>query len=143
MFRNDTDIILLGEAFVACTLPKPSWTHQAHFAAALYLIRCRSDLPAREYLPGLIRRYNESVGGVNSATEGYHETITLASIGAATAHAASTPAATLAELLRGLMAGPCGDKDWLLAYWSASLLFGVCARAQWVPPDLGPLPFAV
>ena len=27
-------------------------------------------------LPDIIRRYNESVGGVNSDTEGYHETIT-------------------------------------------------------------------
>ena len=27
-------------------------------------------------LPGIIRSYNESVGGVNSDSEGYHETIT-------------------------------------------------------------------
>ena len=32
-------------------------------------------MPERD-LPDLIRRYNESVGGVNSDTEGYHETIT-------------------------------------------------------------------
>ena len=28
----------------------------------------------------IIRRYNESVGGVNSDKEGYHETVTRASV---------------------------------------------------------------
>ena len=32
--------------------------------------------PRHASCPGIIRRYNESVGGVNSDTEGYHETIT-------------------------------------------------------------------
>ena len=32
--------------------------------------------PSTPSCPGIIRRYNESVGGVNSDTEGYHDTIT-------------------------------------------------------------------
>jgi len=31
-------------------------------------------------MPAMIRRYNQSVGGVNSDTGGYHETITQASL---------------------------------------------------------------
>ena len=36
----------------------------------------RPDIDVDKKLPDLIRRYNESVGGVNSDSEGYHETIT-------------------------------------------------------------------
>ena len=36
----------------------------------------RPDIDLDEELPDIIRRFNESVGGVNSDTEGYHETIT-------------------------------------------------------------------
>ena len=50
----------------------------AHFAASLWLMRHRADLDLPRDMPDLIRRYNEAVGGVNSDTEGYHETITLA-----------------------------------------------------------------
>ena len=34
------------------------------------------DIDLDAELPGIIRRFNESVGGVNSDTQGYHETIT-------------------------------------------------------------------
>ena len=52
------------------------WTHEAHLAATTYLLLRRPDMDLDEELPDIIRRYNESVGGVNSDSEGYHETIT-------------------------------------------------------------------
>ena len=93
-------------------------------------------------MPGMIRAYNESVGGINSDTEGYHETITQASLRAArlslTKAAADTP---LHFVLKDLMAGEFGKPDWLLTYWSKPVLFSVAARREWVAPDLQPLPF--
>ena len=61
---------------LARTLPRAEWTHEAHLAATTYLLLRRPDIDLDTELPGIIRRYNESVGGVNSDTEGYHETIT-------------------------------------------------------------------
>ena len=140
---TDTEIAAIGAGLLDRTLPKAAWTHRAHFAAAVWLLRCRPDLPARAHMPGLIRAYNEATGGRNTATEGYHETITLASIAAARAHLAAHPALGVADALAGLLAGPCGNKDWLLAYWTAALLFSPGARAAWVAPDRAPLPFPV
>ncbi|MFN3799004.1 MAG: hypothetical protein ACK4S5_16090, partial [Sphingobium yanoikuyae] len=77
---TDDEIEALGTGFCACTLPKARWTHGAHFATALWLILRRPDIDAEIDMPGMIRRYNESVGGVNSDTSGYHETITQASL---------------------------------------------------------------
>jgi hypothetical protein len=140
-YTADAEIVAIGEGLLARTLPKPAWTHAAHFAATLWLLRCRPDLPPRVHMPGIIRAYNEATGVANTATAGYHETITQASLAAAAAHAQHHPHAELYRLTNALLAGPCGDKNWLLAYWSASLLFTPDCRAQWIAPDLAPFPF--
>src|SRR5215210_2603984 len=75
-FRSDAEIKHIGEGLVARTLPRPEWTHEAHLAATSYLLVRRPDIDLDKELPDIIRRYNESVGGVNDDTQGYHETIT-------------------------------------------------------------------
>src|SRR6476661_10670810 len=75
-FHSDAEIVHVGEGLLARTLPRAEWTHEAHLATTTYLLLRRPDIDVDRELPGLIRRYNESVGGVNSDTEGYHETIT-------------------------------------------------------------------
>src|SRR6185295_6925732 len=82
-FASEAEIIRIGEGLVSRTLPRAEWNHAAHFAAALWLMRYRPDLDTAKTMPGLIRGYNESVGGVNDDSSGYHETITLASLRAA------------------------------------------------------------
>src|SRR5436190_21686794 len=76
LFTTDAEIEHIGEGLLARTLPRSEWTHEAHLAATTYLLTRRPDVNIDEELPGIIRRYNESVGGVNSDSEGYHETIT-------------------------------------------------------------------
>ena len=142
MFTCEDDIHRIGEGLVARTLPKAEWTHGAHFAAALWLMRYRPDIaPARD-MPGLIRAYNESVGGVNDDTSGYHETITQASLRAARgvfdAYAADIPVWRIANaLVKTQFANP----NWLLEYWTRDRLMSVEARRAWLEPDRKPLPF--
>jgi hypothetical protein len=136
MFSED-EIERIGAGMAARTLPKGEWTHAAHFAAAVWLL-AQPGRDAAAEMPGLIRAYNLATGGVNSDTEGYHETITQASLRAARAALAGR---SRAEALAALLAGPCGRSDWLLAHWSRPRLFSVEARRAWVEPDLQPLPF--
>lgn len=140
-FEDDAAIADLVRGFLACDLPKARWTHAAHFAAALWLLRHDPHPPLTRRIPGLIRAYNESVGGVNSDTEGYHETITQASLRAAAAVLAASTAASVRDALDRLITGPAGRSDWLLTYWSRDRLFSVEARRGWVEPDVAPLPF--
>ena len=139
---SDADIERIARGFMDRTLGKAEWTHAAHFGSVLWLIRRGSHSPLELHLPGLIRAYNVSVGGVNSDSEGYHETITQASLRAARrvmiGHAPATP---LSRILGALMSGPLGRSDWILTYWSRDLLFSVPARRGWVEPDLQRLPF--
>ncbi|MBA3069597.1 MAG: hypothetical protein FP825_14080 [Hyphomonas sp.] len=138
-FETDDEIEATARAMMACALPKEHWTHAAHFAVGLWLLRTRGAAAYAE-MPGMIRRYNESVGGRNTDTEGYHETITRASLDAAAAALAAQDGAPLHGVLAAMMAGPCGRSDWILAHWSKDLLFSLEARRVWVAPDLAPFP---
>jgi hypothetical protein len=140
-FETDDAIADLLDGFRSRTLPKERWTHAAHWAAALGLIA--EDAPAAyRDMPGMIRVYNEAVGGRNTDSEGYHETITLASLKAAEhAYRTAPDGAPLHTVLSGLLAGPCGKPDWVFAYWRRDTLFSVEARRTWVEPDIGALPF--
>ena len=138
---TDADIEHLVSRFLACALPKAEWTHAAHFATALWLILRRPDPAPESVMPAMIRRYNESVGGINSDDSGYHETITQASLHMARALVATLPAdVTPATALTALIQSPLGDKDWLFTYWSRNALMAPPARRGWIAPDLQPLP---
>jgi hypothetical protein len=139
-FTDDKTLIAHGEAFLDRTLPKAQWTHEGHIAAALYILRRRSDLTAEVDLPDLIRRYNEITCVANTDTTGYHETLTQAHIQLIRQQIAARPAhEPLHVTLAALMAGPMGDKNWPLTHWSREVLFSVEARRFWVEPDLKPL----
>ena len=141
LWPNDDAIRRMGEGFLARTLPKAEWTHEAHISTTCWLILERPDIHPERDLPDLIRRYNESVGGVNSDTSGYHETITQASLHMARRLVAQLPADTTpAAALAALMASPLGNKDWPFTYWSRERLMSVEARRDWVEPDVQPLP---
>src|ERR1700755_2634556 len=102
-FRTDEEIRILGEGMSARTLPKAAWTHAAHFAAALWLWSERPDLDATVHMPRLIRAYNEATGVANTDREGYHETITQASLRAARAFRAAHPGLALHAACNALL----------------------------------------
>ena len=141
LFASDDAIKRIGEGLVARTLPRPDWTHEAHLAATSYLLTRRPDIDLDKRLPGIIRRYNESVGGVNDYTQGYHETITRLFLhGVRLFLADADPDAPLHELVNQLLLSPMGRRDWPLRFYSAERLFSVEARRHFVPPDLASLP---
>jgi len=142
IYSSENEILRIGEGMVACTLPREEWTHAAHFAAALWLMRYRPELEPSLEMPRLIRAYNESVGRVNDDSGGYHETITQASLravrGVFDAYPADVP---VYRIVNALMASSLANPNWLLEYWSQSRLMSVEARRTWLEPDLKPLPF--
>ena len=140
-FRSDAEIEHIGEGLLAHTLPRPEWTHEAHLAATTYLLVRRPDIDLDKELPGIIRRYNESVGGVNDDTQGYHETITRTFLhGVRLFLADSDPGVPLHELVNELLLSPMGRRDWPMHFYSAGRLFSVEARRHFVTPDIAVLP---
>lgn len=139
-FSSDAEIERIGLGVAERTLPKPEWTHAAHFAAAFWVLR-RSGMHAERDMPKLIRAYNLTTGVANTDSSGYHETITLASLRAARHWLEKSPDKPLHEALNELLASPYGRSDWLLEYWSKPVLFSVMARRAWIDPNLKALPF--
>jgi len=132
---TDRDIERIARGVMERTLPKAAWTHEAHFAAAIWMIARHGD-EAFALMPGLIRAYNEATGTPNTDTSGYHETITLASLRAAQSVMRAHDGASLSRVLADLMGQAFGSSGWLLAYWRRETLFSVEARRAWVEPDL-------
>ena len=140
-FATDAEVVRLGEGLLARTVPRADWTHEAHLAATTYLLLRRPDLDLDRELPNIIRSYNESVGGVNSDSEGYHETITRVFLhGVRLFLSEADPGEPLHELVNQLLLSPMGRRDWPLRFYSPERLFSVEARRDFVPPDLGALP---
>jgi len=136
-FADDAAIRRVGEGLLARTLPKAEWTHEAHLAACLWLLTERLDIDVERDLPAIISGYNEAVGGVNDATQGYHHTITLTYIGAIRRFLGSVrDDLLLVEKVNALLAAPEGRRDWALTLYSRDRLFSVQARLGYLPPDL-------
>ena len=142
MTLTEADIERIAAGVLDLTHPYAEWTHAAHFAAALWLLRHPHVLLQHCGMEPVIRRYNEAVGVPNTDTRGYHATITEASLRAtAQALAEAGPDAPLAPILAALLASPLGQSRWLLAHWSEPQLMSAEARHGWLEPDLAPLPY--
>ena len=141
LFHTDAEIAHLGEGLLACTLERAEWTHEAHLGATTYLLLKRRDVDLDTELPGIIRRFNESVGGVNSDGEGYHETITRVFLhGVRLFLEGADLRKPLHDLVNELLLSAIGKRDWPLRFYSRERIFSVEARRHFVEPDLQALP---
>jgi len=141
LFASDADVSHIGEGLLARSLSRTEWTHEAHLAATAYLLLRHPEIDLDKELPGIIRSYNESVGGVNSDTEGYHETITRVFLhGVRLFLSEADPSEPLHELVNELLLSPMGRRDWPFRFYSRGHLLSVDARRHFVPPDVAVLP---
>ena len=140
-FLSDEAVAHVGEGLLARTLPREEWTHEAHLAATTWLVLKRPEVDLDAELPGLIRRYNESVGGVNSDSEGYHDTITRAYLrGIRLFLEEADIGRPIHELVNELLMAPMGRRDWPMRFYSRDRLFSVEARRAFAAPDVAALP---
>ena len=141
LFATDEDVVRLGEGLLERTVPRAEWTHEAHLAATVYLLLRRPDVDLDRQLPDIIRSYNESVGGVNDDTQGYHETITRVFLHGVRLFLEEADASEpLHQLVNQLLLSPMGKRDWPLRFYSRERLFSVEARRAFIAPDLAALP---
>jgi hypothetical protein len=141
LFASDADVAHVGEGLLARSLPRNEWTHEAHLGATAYLLLRHREIDLDEELPGLIRRYNESVGGVNNDSEGYHDTITRVYLhGIRLFLSEADLSEPVHELVNELLLSPMGRRDWPLRFYSRDRLLSVPARRAFVQPDIAALP---
>lgn len=127
----------VAEGLKSCTLPYAKWTHEAHWLTA-FVFTLEEEEPL-EAISKAIFRYNDQVGTPNSDTDGFHATITAASMAAAQALAAEANG-TVSDIVTDLMAGPLGSMHWLERHYSPETLWSLEARKAFIAPDREPLP---
>ena len=140
LFERDDEIRALGEGLLACALPREAWTHEAHLGACLWLLTERPEVDVDAEIGGIIRRFNESVGGVNDDTQGYHDSITRTYVAGVRLFLSTTAETELAMRVNALLRSDIGRRDWPLRFYSRELLFSIPARRAFVEPDIAPLP---
>ncbi len=135
LYGTDNEVRRVANGLLACNLPRPEWTHEAHLTAVSVLLIEHDEIALEAELPGIIARYNVSVGGVNDDTQGYHETITQYWIAAARAFHSGTSGPIL-QRVNDFLLSPEGRRDAPLRFYSRERLFSVEARRAAVEPDL-------
>jgi hypothetical protein len=128
------------DAFLAAfhdgTYPIKQWTHGAHIVMATAVLWTHPMPAALDLTRGAIRKYNEAQGGQNTATSGYHETLTRLWLAAVAAFLASLPPACSRVEGARLAWHEFSSRRMLFKEWySYDLVTSVQARATWQPPD--------
>jgi len=130
----------LASRFVSCTLPKGEWTHTAHLKVGAWHVDRYGPAGGLARLRAAIRRLNDSHGTVNSATSGYHETVTCAYVRLLAVFLEICPAGMpVDERVARLVRSPLADKNVLFTFYSRERLMSAHARAAWTEPDVAPL----
>jgi len=135
-YKTEEEIRALVESFEACSFHPSEFRHYQHLTVALWYVRKLPFAEATEKVTRGIRRLAESYGKT-----GYHETITLFWLRVVACFVAKRENLRLPELANALIQH-CVDKDLIGRHYSANLLATPKAKAEWVEPDLDPLPDA-
>jgi sugar/nucleoside kinase (ribokinase family) len=116
-------------------LPRDRWNHAGHLVTGLVYLD-RLPLPeALRRLRSAISGYNVATGTPNTATSGYHETLTRWYLGEIDAWRRSAPAGDLAQRVEALLASPLADAEAPLRSYRPETLHSPEARRTWVTPD--------
>jgi len=129
--------------FETGTLPKSEWTHGAHVATGASYLFASENFSIAPILPLMRQRisaYNLAVGGANTETSGYHETLTRFWLLILSRHLRENPPASRLEASRQAVAAFGEERSLHTLYYSGDVVKDTAARQSWRAPDLLPLP---
>ena len=134
--ETESEIDAFLAAFEGCTLPKERWTHGAHLLTGACYVHALGQAAAIDKMRACVRRYNESVGGKNTDTSGYHETIPIAWIKLLDRlHRESAPIDRTAFAALAIERF-AARRDIFQQYYDYDLVTSTEARLTWIPPTL-------
>jgi len=138
MHNGSPDVVFL-KAFEDCTLPSEQWKHGAHLKVAYLYLRACTFEEALAKARRNIQRYNAATNTPENLERGYHETMTVAWMRLVyCALGESGPAASADEFLE--RETQLLNSKALRFFYSRDRLISWQAKAEFVEPDLAPLP---
>jgi hypothetical protein len=126
-------------AFEHCTLPFEQWKHRAHLKVAYLYLRALPFEQALEKARLNIQRYNAATNTPETLERGYHETMTVAWMKlmhfTLQQHGPAASADEFLDAQEQLL-----NRKALRFFYSRERLISWQAKAEWLEPDLTPLP---
>ena len=123
-------------AFEAGALPKELWTHGAHLLGGAWYVHLLGEEAALKHMRGCVQRYNVAVGGQNTATSGYHETVTIFWIKLLSTFLLNRQPMARSEFVNLAVAHFEPQRDIYARYYDFDVIASAEARARWIPPNL-------
>jgi len=121
-------------AFESGTLPKERWTHSAHLLTGASYVHRLGQASAINHMRHNVRRYNEAVGGKNTETSGYHETITVFWIKVLDALLLHAQPIGRVEFAALAVERYTSQRDLFRRFYDFDIVASTEARAAWIPP---------
>lgn len=134
-FKSETEILELVEGFKNKTIEESQWTHEAHLATGIFFLSNYDRYEATCLLRSGIIELNFSLGGKNTPTSGYHETITQLWIWVIDKFLKANVGKSMLEWCNDFLKTEYADRNMLFKFYSKEVLFSTRARAIWVEPD--------
>jgi len=136
---SEQEIDAFLAAFEAGTLPKQEFTHAGHLLAGACYVYMLGEAGAIEHMRLCVRRFNVAVGGRNTDTSGYHETITVFWIKTLAALRAAHSALLREEFAHHAVEAYKDRRDLFRAFYDFDVLASVEARRNWIAPTVKPI----
>lgn len=137
-YKNEAEIYELLRLFETGTIGRDEWRHAEHLVVALCYLKESTLEEAtdkmRSGIFNLLRAFEVDL----KKEMPYHETITVFWMRTAYAYMLMNENLSFVEMANGLC--ELFDKDHPLKFYSRELLFSDRARAEFVEPNLAPLP---
>lgn len=138
----------LIDSFIKSTLPHYEWTHEAHLRVGLYFVMNYNLHEAHIRFRNGIIRLNYFHGVENTATKGYHETLTFFWLKVLLLEweKLETDSMTTEDqekLIDLIVSKMSANRDLPLEYYKRERLISVKARASFLEPDLKPLEVSI
>jgi hypothetical protein len=131
---TDHEIEAFLHGFESCTLTKSDWTHSAHLLAGAWYVHVLGADAALDHMRICIRRFNISVGGQNTPTSGYHETLTVFWIKLLDALLRRSQPIPRADFANLAVATYSNQRDIFRRFYDFDVVNSTEARATWIPP---------
>ena len=118
------------------TLPKARWTHAAHILTGACYVHAYGEAAATARMRARVSAYNVAVGGQNTPTSGYHETVTVLWIKLLAQFRRQHPALARARFANLAVEHFALQRDLLRRYYDFDVVASPEARRTWHAPTL-------
>jgi len=133
------DVKMLVLKFESKKLPIENWGHSEHLVLAIWYEFHYDQFESLELMRTGIIHFNNSVGIPNTASSGYHATITQFWLLAVHCYLRLLRPSSVFAAVQRIMNSALTSKDFPFIFYSRSLLFSTNARLAWYDPDVRPL----